>query len=71
MFQTFYGLGLFLVGLSLAVFGEPLAKISNAMNKRILGIELPLNFVRASTTVVGAACSLYGLLVLLRLVIIK
>jgi hypothetical protein len=71
MFQTFYGLGLFLVGLSLAVFGGPLAKISNAMNKRILGIELPLNFVCTATTVVGAACSFYGLLVLLRLVITK
>lgn len=71
MFQTLYGLALVVVGLLIVIFGEHLARLSNRLKKRLLGIEFPLNFGGTANTILGSACSFFGLLVLLRLVIIR
>jgi hypothetical protein len=56
-----------LAGLLLTIFSGPLARFHIAMNKRLLGVELPLAWVRAAGVIVGALISFSGLLTLLRL----
>lgn len=67
MSETLYGLALILVGLLMAIFSTPIARWHNAMNKRLLGVELPFAWVRGSTVLIGALISFSGLLALLRL----
>jgi hypothetical protein len=61
------GLLLILVGLLIAIFSGPLATFHIAMHKRLLGVELPFEWMRASGVLVGALVSFSGLLKVLRL----
>jgi len=54
-------------GLLIAIFSGPLARTQIAMNKRLLGVELPFGWSRAGGVIVGALLSFSGLLRLLRL----
>ena len=67
MSQTLSALGIILAGLLIAVFSGPMARFQNAMNKRLLGVELPFEIVRFAGVVVGALISFAGLLKLLGL----
>jgi TRAP-type C4-dicarboxylate transport system permease small subunit len=61
------GLLLILAGLLLAIFSGPIAKFHIAMNKRLLGVELPFEWSRAAGVFVGALVSFTGILKLLQL----
>ena len=67
MAETLSGLGMLVVGFLMAIFSGPLARVSNGLNKRILGLELPFEWSRAATVIIGALLSFSGLLTLLRL----
>ena len=67
MSQTLLGLGMVVVGLLIAIFSGPIARFNIAMNKRLLGVELPFEWSRAGGVIVGALISFSGLLTLLRL----
>lgn len=67
MDQTFFGLALFVIGTLVAIFNEPLAKTSLAINRRIGGVVVPLKVARVFNFVGGALCSVGGLVLLLRL----
>ena len=56
-----------LAGLLIAIFSGPIARFQIAMNKRLLGVELPLEWLRAAGVIVGALLSFSGLLKLLGL----
>lgn len=56
-----------LAGLLIAIFSGPIARFQIAMNKRLLGVELPFEWSRAAGVIVGAVLSFSGLLQLLRL----
>ena len=58
---------LILAGLLLAIFSGPIAHFHIAMNKRLLGVELPFEWSRAAGVIVGALVAFSGLLKLLRL----
>lgn len=70
MAETLTGLGEIIAGLLIAIFSGPLARVSIRMNKRTLGVEFPLAWVRAGTVLVGGVLSFSGLLRLLRLPLI-
>ncbi len=59
------GLLLILAGLLIAVFSGPIARFQIAMNKRLLGVELPFEWLRAAGVIVGALVSFSGVLKLL------
>ena len=56
-----------LAGFLIAIFSGKLARFHIAMNKRLLGIELPFEWSRTAGLIVGALISFSGLLKLLRL----
>ena len=64
------GLLLILAGLLIAIFSGPIARFQIAMNKRILGVEMPFEWSRAAGVIVGALLSFSGLLKLLHLPLI-
>ncbi len=59
------GLLLILAGLLIAIFSGPIARFQIAMNKRLLGVELPFEWLRAAGVIVGALVSFSGVLKLL------
>lgn len=59
------GLLLILAGLLIAIFSRPIARFQIAMNKRLLGVELPFEWLRAAGVIVGALLSFSGVLKLL------
>jgi len=61
---------LILAGLLIAIFSGPIARFQIAMNKRILGVEMPFEWSRAAGVIVGALLSFSGLLKLLHLPLI-
>ena len=61
------GIGLILAGLLLTIFSGPIARFHIAMNKRLLGVELPFAWSRAGGVIVGALVSFSGLLKVLGL----
>ena len=61
------GLLLILAGLLVAVFSGPIARFQIAMNKRLLGVELPFEWSRAACVIVGALLSFSGVLKVLQL----
>ena len=67
MNQTLFGLALFVVGTVVAIFNEPLARMSIAINKRTGGLVVPLKVARVFNVVGGALCSVGELLLLFRL----
>ena len=67
MSQTFLGLAMILVGLLWAIFSGPIARFQNALNKRVLGVEIPLEWGRTVGVLLGALLSFCGVLTLLRL----
>ena len=67
MSQTLLGLVLILVGLLIAIFSAPIAQWHIAINKRLLGVELPFGWFKATTVLIGAVISFSGLLTLFRL----
>lgn len=67
MTELLIGSGLVLVGLLLAIFSGTLARISLRMNKELLGVELPFEWVRGAQVLIGALLSLSGVLILLGL----
>ena len=71
MYQTFIGLVMILVGSALILLSERIARITDALNRFTLGIELPRNWSRGGYIFVGALMSFHGLLILLRVVTIK
>jgi TRAP-type C4-dicarboxylate transport system permease small subunit len=56
-----------IAGLLIAIFSGSLARASVSLNKRILGIELPVEWSKAATVIIGALLSFAGLLKLLGL----
>lgn len=56
-----------IAGLLIAIFSGPIAQFQIAMNKRLLGVELPFEWSRAAGIIVGALLSFSGLLKLLGL----
>lgn len=56
------GLVEILAGLLIAIFSGTLARASIALNRRILGIELPFEWARIGGVFVGALLSFAGLL---------
>ena len=56
-----------LVGLLMADFSAPIAQWHMAINKRLLGVEMPFGWLKATTVLIGAVLSFSGLLTLLRL----
>lgn len=66
-YKMIAGLGLILAGLLLAIFSGPIARFHIAMNKRLLGVELPFAWSRAGGVIVGALVSFSGLLKVLGL----
>ena len=71
MRQTLMGIATVVVGSAIIIFSERIARVTAALHRRTLGIELPRNWGRGGTVFVGVLMSFYGLLVLLRLVAIK
>jgi len=67
MTETLSGLGMLVVGLLIAIFRGPLARITIGFNKRTLGVELPFAWSRVATLIIGALLSFSGLLKLLHL----
>lgn len=67
MTELLIGLGLVFVGLLIAIFSGSLAKISLRMNKELLSVELPFEWVRGAHVLIGALLSLSGVLILLGL----
>jgi hypothetical protein len=61
------GLLLIVAGLVVAVFSGPIARFQIAMNKRLLGVELPFEWSRAGCVIVGALLSFSGVLKVLQL----
>jgi len=61
------GLLLILAGLLIAIFSGPIARFQIAMNKRLLGVELPFELSRAAGVIVGALLSFAGVLKVLQL----
>ena len=61
------GLLLILAGLLIAIFSGPIARFQIAMNRRLLGVELPFEWSRAAGVIVGALLSFSGVLKLLQL----
>jgi uncharacterized membrane protein len=59
------GLLLMLTGLLIAIFSGPIARFHVAMNRRLLGVELPFEWSKAAGVIVGALLSFSGLLKLL------
>ena len=59
------GLLLILAGLLIAIFSGPIARFHIAMNKRLLGVELPFEWSRAAGVLLGALVSFSGLLKLI------
>lgn len=49
-------------GLLIAIFSGPLARVSIAWNRRVLGIELPFAWVRIGGVLVGGLLSFAGVL---------
>ena len=70
MYQTLLGIGMIVVGSAIVIFSERITRITAALHRKTLGIELPRGWSRGAVFV-GVLMSLYGLLVLLRLVRIK
>lgn len=70
MSQTLVGLGIFVAGLLLLIFGGRLARAIDAFNKWALGISLNQGRT-AGLIAAGILLSLYGLLVLLRVIILQ
>ena len=56
-----------IAGLLIAIFSGSLARASVSLNKRVLGIELPVEWSKAATVIIGALLSFAGLLRLLGL----
>lgn len=56
-----------LAGLLIAIFSGAIARWQIAMNKRLLGVEMPFEWSRAAGVLVGALLSFSGLLKLLQL----
>ena len=54
-----------LTGLLIAIFSGPIARFHVAMNRRLLGVELPFEWSKAAGVIVGALLSFSGLLKLL------
>jgi hypothetical protein len=71
MYQTLVGIGMIVVGSAIIIFSELTARVTAALHRRTLGIELPRGWKRGGVVFVGFVMSFYGLLVLLRLVTIK
>ena len=71
MYQTLVGMGMIVVGSAIVIFSERITRITAALHRRTLGIELPRDWSRGGAIFVGVLMSVYGLLVLLRLVTIK
>ena len=71
MYQTLDGIGMIVVGSAIVIFSERIARVTAALHRRTLGIELPRGWGRGGAVFVGVLMSFYGLLVLLRLVTIK
>ncbi len=71
MYQTLVGVGMIVVGSAIIIFRERIARVTAALHRRTLGIELPRSWSRGGAVFVGALMSFQGLLVLLRLVTIK
>ena len=59
-----------LAGLLIAIFSGAIARFQIAMNKRLLGVEMPFEWSRAAGVIVGALLSFSGLLKLLHLPLI-
>lgn len=59
------GLVLIVAGLLIAIFSGPIARFQIAINKRLLGVEMPFEWSRAAGVLVGALVSFSGLLKLL------
>ena len=66
-YKMIEGIGLILAGLLLTIFSGPIARFHIAMNKRLLGVELPFAWSRAGGVIVGALVSFSGLLKVLGL----
>lgn len=71
MYQTIVGIGMIIVGSAIIIFNERIARVTAALHRRTLGIELPRGWRRGGAVFVGVLMSFYGLLVPLRLVTIK
>jgi hypothetical protein len=50
-----------------AIFSAPLERLQHSFNRWAFGVELPFEWVRSSLIIFGAALSLVGLLVSLRI----
>jgi hypothetical protein len=71
MRQTLVGIATVVVGSAIIILSERIARLTAALHRRTLGIELPRSWSRGGAVFVGALMSFYGLLVLLRLVAIN
>lgn len=67
MKQSLIGLGLALVGLLIARFNEPLARISSSMNRWTGSLDLPVKWARWFNLLAGVLWLVYGLLVVFHL----
>jgi hypothetical protein len=71
MYQTLVGIGMVVVGSAIIIFSERIVRVTAALHRRTLGIELARSWSRGGAVFVGVLMSFYGLLVLLRLITIK
>ena len=67
MFELILGLAMIVAGLLVAIFSTPLERLQHSFNRWAFGVELPFEWVRSSLIIFGAALSLVGLLVSLRI----
>ena len=71
MYQTLVGIGMIVVGSAIVILSERITRVTAALHRSTLGIELPRGWSQGGAIFVGVLMSFYGLLVLLRLVTIK
>ena len=71
MYKALVGLIMIVIGSAIILFSERISRITDAWNRFTLGIQLPENWSRGGAIFVGASMSLYGLLILLRLVAVN
>jgi hypothetical protein len=71
MRQTLVGIVTIVVGAAIIIFSAHIARVTVAIHRRTLRIELPPSWSRGGAVFVGVLMSFYGLLILLRLVTMK